>query len=217
MTPGEPRGRFQIVCVTDRRAAEPRPILEVARAAIAGGADMVQLREKDLGAAELLSLARDLVAAAKEAGGRCRILVNDRLDVALAAKAGGVHLPAEGLPIEAVRQHAPRRLLVGRSVHSLAEARQAEKQGADYLVFGPVFATPSKVEFGAPHGPVALRKVAETVRIPVFAIGGVNAATAAELRGLPVAGVAAISAIVAAPDPAEAVRALRAALEGMSP
>ncbi len=219
MTPAPAAGPRQagVLCVTDRRVAGERPILDVIRAAIAGGADLVQIREKDLGGAELLRLAREAVEAARAAGGGCRILINDRLDVALTAKAAGVHLPAEGLPIDGVRRCAPRRFLVGRSVHSLAAARQAEKDGADYLIFGPVFDTPSKAVFGAPHGPAVLRKVVEAVRLPVWAIGGIGPANAAELRGIPIAGAAAISAIVAAPDPAAAVRALRAALEGTGP
>jgi thiamine-phosphate pyrophosphorylase len=209
-------GRPGIACVTDRRLAGDRTLAAVVRAAIAGGADRIQIREKDLGGAALLDLARELSQAVKTAG-RCLLVVNDRLDVALAAKAAGVHLPAEGLPVAAARRAAGRKFLVGRSVHSLAEARQAEKEGADYLFFGPVFATPGKAAFGEPQGVAALRKVAEAVRVPVWAIGGVNPSTAPGLRGLPIAGVAAISAIIAAADPAEAVRALRAALEGTGP
>lgn len=202
-----------ILCVTDRLALEDRDVASAIRAAIRGGADMVQLREKDLRGGELLRLARESVAAAKEAGGRCRVLVNDRLDVALAAKASGVHLPAQGLPIAAVRRHAPRTFAIGRSVHSRAEARQAEKEGADYLLFGPVFATPSKAAFGPPHGPDGLRRVVESVRCPVWAIGGINRETIGDLRGIPLGGVAAITAIISAPDPSEAVRELRALLE----
>jgi thiamine-phosphate pyrophosphorylase len=201
------------VCfVTDRRAAGSRALLDLARAAMAGGADLVQLRDKDLGGKELLHLARELVEAARSAGGRCRVLINDRLDVALAAKAAGVHLPAEGLPIGSVRAHAPKRFLVGRSVHSLGEAQKARKEGADYLFLGPIFATPSKAAYGPPLGPAVLRKAAESVDLPVWAIGGITPATAAELRGIPIAGVAAISAIAGAPDAGAAVAALRAAL-----
>jgi thiamine-phosphate diphosphorylase len=210
---GSPPG---IAFVTGREATGGRGLLEVVRQAIAGGADLVQLREKDLGGRELLTLARDSVEAARGSG-RCRVIVNDRLDVALAARAAGVHLPAEGLPIGAVRRLAPKRFLVGRSVHSLAEAQRARKEGADYVIFGPVFATPSKLAYGPPQGPDALRKLAAAVKLPVWAIGGITPTTAAELRGLPIAGVAAISAIAAAEDPAQAVRDLRAALAGPPP
>jgi thiamine-phosphate diphosphorylase len=201
------------VCfVTSRAATGDRPLHEVVTAAIAGGCDLIQVREKDLTGGPLLQLVRTIVDAAKPRGARCAVVVNDRLDVALAAKAAGVHLPADGLPIAPVRRHAGKKFLVGRSVHSLAEAKQAGKDGADYLFFGPVFATPSKAAFGPPQGPDLLRKVAEAVKIPVWAIGGINPGTAAELRGLPIAGVAAISFIATAADPGDAVRALRDSL-----
>jgi thiamine-phosphate pyrophosphorylase len=203
------------VCfVTDRNAMAGRPVLEVARAALLGGVDLLQVREKDLPGGPLLVLAREIVEAARAGGGRCRVVVNDRLDVALASKAAGVHLPAEGLPVDAARKRAGARFLVGRSAHSLPEAQRAQKEGADYVFLGPVFPTPSKIAFGPPLGPAALRRAVESLRIPVWAIGGIGPATAAELSGIPIAGVAAISAIAAAPDPAEAVRALRAALSG---
>jgi len=99
-------------------------------------------------------------------------------------------------------------------VHSVAEARQAQKEGADYLFFGPIFESPGKAAFGPPQGTAALRKVAEAVRIPLWAIGGVTPERAAELRGIRIAGVAAITSIAAAPDPAQAVRDLRLALAG---
>jgi thiamine-phosphate pyrophosphorylase len=139
-------------------------------------------------------------------------VVNDRLDVALAARAAGVHLPAAGLPIALVRRHAGTRFLVGRSVHSAAEAREAEKAGADYLVCSPVFETPGKAAFGDPLGPETVGRVAAAARIPVWAIGGIDAGNAATIAGLPIAGVAVIRAIAAAPDPEAAARALRAAL-----
>jgi thiamine-phosphate pyrophosphorylase len=203
--------RGGVMFVTDRRLAGERPILEVAAAALAGGASFIQVRERDLGGAALLELTAALVAAAK-AHPRARIVVNDRLDVAIAAHAAGVHLPAAGLPIAAVRAKSPARFLVGRSVHSVAEAREAAKAGADYLVCGPVFATPSKAAFGDPIGPEVLRKAAEAVRVPVWAIGGITVENAPGLRALPIAGVAVIGAIMTAADPAAAVTRLRAAL-----
>ncbi len=192
-----------VICVTDRRAAGGRPIADLVRAAVAAGADMVQIREKDLGGGPLLLLVKEAVA-----------IVNDRLDVALAAKASGAHLPAEGLPVGEARRKVGARFLLGRSVHSLAEARQAEKEKADYLIFGPIFATPSKAGLGAPHGPEGLRKLLGTVRIPIYAIGGINVTTIEALRGIPIAGIAAIGAIASAEDPGRAIRELRAALAG---
>jgi thiamine-phosphate pyrophosphorylase len=213
MTAGFDGGLPGVCFVTDRHAAGDRPILEVATAAIQGGASLLQVREKDLSAKDLLRLVLDLRAAAHAIGSeRVRIVVNDRLDVAVAAKAAGVHLPSTGLPVAAVRQKVGRKFLIGRSVHGLAEAREAEKAGADYLVFGPVFATPSKIGLGEPQGAATLAKLVQAVRVPVWAIGGIQPENAALLRGTGIAGVAAITAIAAAPDPAAAVRALRAAL-----
>ena len=202
------------VCfVTDRNATGGRSLVDVARSAIEGGVDLIQVREKDLDGADLLALVRAITDLAKSAGGRCRVLVNDRLDVALAARAAGVHLPSEGLPADAVRRAGGKRLLIGRSVHSLAAAREAVKAGPDYLFFGPVFETPSKVAYGPPQGPELLRKVTVAVRAPVWAIGGITTEIAPGLRGIPIAGVAVIRAIGAAADPARAVCELRAALE----
>lgn len=202
-----------VMFVTDRQATLGRPIETIAAAAMRGGASMIQVREKDLGGAGLLRLVVALVGEARGfARDRVQVVVNDRLDVALAAKAGGVHLPASGLPVAMVRRHSGARFLIGRSVHGPAEARDAEKAGADYLVCGPVFATPSKAAYGEPLGPSVLRRVVEVAHIPVWAIGGINAGNAAGLAEIPIAGVAVITAIAAAPDPEAAVRELRAAL-----
>ena len=202
-----------ICFVTDRRKTGDRPLLEVIDAAIAGGIDLLQIREKDMAAGELLELVRAAREAVKRARSRCRIVVNGRFDVALAAGADGVHLPAEGLPIHDVRSRAKGRFLIGRSIHAPAEAREAAAAGADYLFFGPVFETPSKAGFGEPQGTPALRKLVGSVRLPIWAIGGISRETIAGLAEIPVAGVAAISAIGTAEDPAGAVRALRALLD----
>ena len=205
---GAPRG---VMVVTDRHAALGRPLVEVVRAALEGGATHVQLREKDLPGRDLLRLAAEIAAAARAAGAT-RLLVNDRLDVALAAHAAGVHLPAAGLPVDAVRRQVGARFLVGRSVHSLAEARAAAKAGASYVLLGPVFETASKAGYGPPLGIDVLAEAARAVSVPVWAIGGITPENAAALRDLPIAGVAAITAIVAAGDPARATARLREAL-----
>jgi thiamine-phosphate pyrophosphorylase len=135
--------------------------------------------------------------------------------VALAARAEGVHLPAAGLDVAAVRRHAGRNFLIGRSVHSIPEARAAERDGADFLLFGPVFETASKKPYGPPQGVDTLLRVARDVRLPVWAIGGITTDTGRLLRGAPIAGVGCIGAIAAAPDPAAAVRALLEAIGGV--
>lgn len=137
----------------------------------------IQIREKDLEARLLLELVRFAVAETRAAG--ARVLVNDRLDVALAANAGGVHLGENSLPLEAVtawrRSAGLADFLIGVSCHSLESARSAARGGADYIFFGPVFATPSKAAFGPPQGIDRLREVCAAIAIPVLAIGGIRA------------------------------------------
>ena len=166
--------------VTGRRHGD---VLENIAAAIQNGIDMIQIREKDLPASELYALvcrARDLAA-----GRATKVLVNDRLDVAIAAGIDGVHLPGNGLPVRRVR---PLVRTLGCSVHSAAEALRAEKEGADFVVFGPVFETPGKT----PVGLDALRAVTAAVRIPVLAIGGVTNQNTASVLKAGAAGIAAI-------------------------
>src|SRR5688572_10940791 len=167
-------------CVTDRRQGN---LIASVKSAVLDAVDMIQVREKDLPAKDLL----DLVCQVRDvaSGMKTKVLVNDRLDVALAAEIDGVHLPANGLPVWRVRPYVR---VVGRSVHSIDESVQAEQEGADFLVFGPVFETPGK----APVGIEALRMVTEAVRIPVLAIGGVTAANAELVVKAGAAGIAAI-------------------------
>jgi thiamine-phosphate pyrophosphorylase len=164
------------------------------RRAAAAGAGWIQIREKELDSRSLVELARFAIAETRE--NSVRVLVNDRLDVALAANAAGVHLGENSLPVEFVTEwrRSTGRLdfLVGASCHSLESARAAERGGADYIFFGPVFATPSKAAFGAPQGTERLREVCASVGIPVLAIGGVNAENARECIAAGAAGIAAI-------------------------
>jgi thiamine-phosphate pyrophosphorylase len=206
------RGRPGLMLVSDTRLLHGRSLAEVVEAAIGGGVTRIQVRERGMPGGALTRLVEEIVEAAKrQADRRVAVLVNDRLDVALAAGAAGVHLPAAGLPVKAVRQRVGARFRIGRSVHSLAEARAAEKEGADEVLFGPVFETPEKAAFGPPQGVEALKKVIDGVRVPVWAIGGITPETTPALRGLPIAGVAAIGAFTVA-DPAQAARDLAAAL-----
>jgi thiamine-phosphate pyrophosphorylase len=162
--------------------------------AAAAGAGWIQIREKDLDSRSLVELARFAVVETR--GTSARVLVNDRLDVALAANAAGVHLAENSLPVEVVsewrRSTGRVDFLVGASCHSIESARAAERGGADYIFFGPVFATPSKVAFGAPQGTERLREVCASVGIPVLAIGGVNAENARECIAAGASGIAAI-------------------------
>lgn len=184
---------------SDSLAGEPAPLgahilHDSIRRAAAAGAGWIQIREKDLDSRSLVELVRFAIAETREAS--ARVLVNDRLDVALAVNAAGVHLGENSLPVEVVtawrRSTGRLDFLIGASCHSLESARAAERGGADYIFFGPVFATPSKAGFGAPQGTERLREVCASVGIPVVAIGGVNVENARECIAAGAAGIAAI-------------------------
>jgi len=189
-----------ILCyVTDRKILTTREgdaewrLAEKIRGAIGASVDWVQVREKDLPTRKLLALVEEAVRARPTA----KIIVNDRLDVGLAASAAGVHLGRESAPArEVVRWcrggNAPQEFLIGASCHTLGEAREAEIAGVDYLIFGPVFDTPSKRTFGAPTGTAELAKVCAAVKIPVLAIGGIERRNARECFQAGAAGIAAI-------------------------
>ncbi len=199
--------------ITDRHRLRGRPLEEVASQAVDGGVNVVQLREKDLPADELYGIAITLRAVLR---GRALFLVNDRLDVALASGADGVHLPERGLSPKVARELAGESCLIGRSVHSAAEARRAEADGADFVQAGAVFETASKP--GAPPAGVELlRAVAGAVRVPVVAVGGIIAGRVREVVAAGADGVAVIGAIMDAADPREAALALRRALDEACP
>lgn len=165
---------------------------------VLAGVHWVQIREKDLPARNLMDLTRAAVRAGHNlsAPSETRILVNDRCDVAWAAGAAGVHLGEKSLPVRIVvdarRARGLANFIVGTSCHSLEGANRAADQGADYIFFGPVFATPSKVPFGAPHGAAKLAHVCGAVSIPVIAIGGITVENAAACLDAGAAGIAAI-------------------------
>jgi len=199
-----------ILCyVTDRTSLRVGPsggagseeaLLKCIASAAAAGVDWIELREKDLDARQLLDLARQAVSVVhperKARPSSTALLVNDRLDVALAAGADGVHLAETSVPVGAVsqwkRQAKRSDFLVGASCHSVEGARRAAQDGADYIFFGPVFATPSKARFGPPQGLAKLAEVCGAVDIPVLAIGGVTLENAAACLQAGAAGIAAI-------------------------
>lgn len=201
---------FSLYLVTDRTRTAGRPLLDVVEAALHGGVDAVQLREKDLAARELFELARALreVTRRHSAG----LLINDRIDIALAVDADGVHLPVDSFAPADARRLFGQRALIGASTHSVEQARAAAASGADFIVFGPVFDTPSKRGFGTPVGLNALAQAVQAVTIPVLAIGGVTAERARSLRESGAHGIAVVAAILEADDPRAAAAALRAAL-----
>jgi thiamine-phosphate pyrophosphorylase len=200
---------FSLYLITDRAAA-PRPPADVVEECLGAGLRAVQLREKDLPVRELLALAGTLREATRRHG--ARLLINDRADVALAAHADGVQRTHASLPVDALRAISPAGFLVGASAHSTPEAREAVEQGADFVVFGPVYDTPSKRRYGPPQGLSALEAVAQAVAAPVFAVGGITPARVPEVLAAGAAGVAVIGAIWGAARPADATKAFLDAL-----
>ncbi len=206
------RPRLRLYVVTEDAGAG-RSHLDVVRAAVAGGATAVQLREKLLPDAELTALAREAALLCRQAG--VLFLVNDRVEVARAAGADGVHLGQEDAPARLARAALGPEAVVGVSCATPAEARAAEAAGADYVGVGSVYATATKPDAGAPIGLEGLRAVRAAVALPVVAIGGIGPANAAAVLRAGADGVAVVSAITRAPDMEAAVRALRALLDSV--
>jgi thiamine-phosphate pyrophosphorylase len=193
-------GTMKLCYVTNRKelsavvAEQTRLLLEKMESAARAGVDWLQIREKDLSGRELAALA---AAALRRIPRSCGILVNDRLDVALACGAGGVHLSEASLPVADAKRLARESIpgadfLVGASVHSLGSALAAEQDGADYLIFGPVYETPSKLAFGQSQGLERLGEICRRISTPVLAIGGITARNAHRCVEAGASGIAAI-------------------------
>ncbi|MBE0602432.1 MAG: thiamine phosphate synthase [Deltaproteobacteria bacterium] len=190
---------FRLYLITDRRLASGGDLLSAVERALSGGVRAVQLREKDLGGRELLELARKMRALTSRHG--ARLLINDRVDIALAAGADGVHLGGSSIPPQEARRLLGPGKLIGCSTHGAEQLEAAEAGGADFAVFGPVYFTPSKASYGPPLGVDALRRVCASARIPVFALGGIGSRNINEVVAAGADGIAMISAILASEDP----------------
>jgi thiamine-phosphate pyrophosphorylase len=222
--------RKPILCyVTERHSLPPAPpkglidpLQEKIGLLASVGINWIQLREKDLSGKQLASLARAALNVvskqASNAKSAARIVVNDRLDVALAEQAGGVHLGESSLPVEQAKrlllsspaaQMRTHDFILGVSCHSLQAAKSAASSGADYIFFGPVFATPSKAAYGAPQGLDRLAEVCSAVNIPVLAIGGITLRNVSSCFSAGASGIAAIRLFQDSADPAGLVRAIR--------
>ena len=200
---------FPLYLITDRnQVANGHTLYTAVEAALQGGVKAVQLREKDLSPDALLPLAKELRTLTIRYG--ALLFINDNIDIAFAVKADGVHLGCHSQPTDVIRMKVGRKMLIGVSTHSKAEIELASEQGADFVTFGPVYATPSKAKYGDPQG---LEKLAEACRdssIAVFALGGITPERATEVKQVGATGIALISAIIASPDPRASAEAFTA-------
>ncbi|MBI4530041.1 MAG: thiamine phosphate synthase [Candidatus Latescibacteria bacterium] len=201
---------FHLYLITDRHQCRDRPFTGVLREACQAGVKAVQLREKDLTPLATFRLAAELNMLLD--GFETALLMNDRADIAMAVGARGVHLPEVGIPVEAARRCLSSGTLVGVSTHSRDGAIRAQEDGADFITFGPIFFTPSKAPYGEPLGLRALEEVAQDIRLPIFAIGGITPDRVKNCLTAGAWGVAVISAILAAEKIDVAVAAFREAL-----
>lgn len=200
---------LKLCYITDRLALGKRPLSATIQSAVGAGIDAIQIREKDLDTRPLLELVQGAVASAR--GSAARVIVNDRLDVALGAGAQGVHLGGQAMPAGTVRAAVPVDFWIGVSCHSAEDVWAAEHAGADYALLGPVFETPSKLGYGPPLGLAVLeRAVRRARRMPVLALGGITVERARECLAAGAAGIAGISIFQRCDSMAERVKALRA-------
>ena len=200
--------KFDLYVITDEAIAGGRSHTSIARLAVAGGADVIQLRDKMQGSADLIRVGREIREITRDAG--AGFIVNDRLDIALACGADGVHLGQGDISPVVARQLAPPGFIIGVSVGCLSEARRAEQDGADYVALSPTFSTGSKPDAGAGHGCGMLAEICRSVSIPVIAIGGIGPENIPAVIHAGATGIAVISAVVAQPDITAAARGLAA-------
>jgi len=197
---------WKLCLVADAEAAKGRYLLNLIEKAVNSGVTLVQLRAKELQTREFLQLARQTAELLK--GKSIPLIINDRIDIALACGAEGVHLGQEDIPLPYARKILGKKKRIGISVNAVNEAEEAEKGGADYLGVGPVYYTPSKRDLKAILGPSGLKVIRERVKIPILAIGGINAENATDVMSCGVDGIAVISALMEAEDIAGATKEL---------
>lgn len=201
---------FNLYLITDRMQTAGRQLPAVIADALIGGVTCVQLREKDLSSRQLFEMALELRQLTRHYG--AQLLINDRIDIALAVEADGVHLGGSSVPLVEARRLLGNNRLIGYSAHRLGEALQAEHDGADFVTFGPIYHTPSKAAYGQPLGVEKLAEAARKLTIPLFALGGVKKISIPEVMATGCSGVAMISAIIGAADPVSETKAILAAV-----
>lgn len=180
---------FRLLVITDRKRAKS-DLEKVVMDLCKNGVKAIQLREKDLPAVRLLKLCKEIKSITGKS--RTKLIVNDRLDIALLCNADGLHSPEKGIDAKNIKKYN-KNFIAGKSVHSLTQALKAEKSGFDYLLFGPVFRTASKIKYGEPQGLAKLKKVCDSVNIPVFAVGGITPERINKCMNAGAFGVAAIT------------------------
>ncbi len=205
-----PRIDFPVYLISDRHQTGGRPLGPLIQQAVKAGIRAVQLRERDLSTRSLLALAEEVQGYTRASG--AALFVNDRGDLAMALGAEGVHLRSDSMPVGAARKLLGPERLIGVSTHSVEEVVKAEGEGADFAVLGPVYETSSKLTYGSPLGLSPIEQAARRCRIPVFAIGGLTASRAREVRLAGAFGVAVISSILGAASVEIAVREMLAAV-----
>ena len=198
---------YSLYLVTDRGLARGRSTLEIVSAAVQGGATVVQLREKDCSTRDFIKQALSIKEFLKDRG--VPLIINDRVDVAQAIEADGVHLGQTDMSLEIAKKILGDLMIIGISAESLEDAIEAEKGGADYLGVSPIYATPTKTDTAAPLGLAGLQEIRKAVKLPLVGIGGLNRDNATEVIRNGADGVAVVSAIVAADDPEAAARELK--------
>ena len=198
---------YSLYLVTDRGLARGRSTLEIVKAAVRGGVTCVQLREKECSTLDFIEQARTVKDFLKARG--VPLVINDRVDVALAVEADGVHLGQTDMPLEIAKKILGGSMFIGISAESLEDALEAEKGGADYLGVSPIYATPTKTDTAPALGLEGLREIKKAVNIPLVGIGGLNPGNAPEVIRNGADGVAVVSAIVAADDPGQAAAELK--------
>ena len=202
---------YSLYLVTDRSLSKGRPTAEIVAAAVAGGVSCIQLREKSCGTREFLNEALALQPLLKSRN--IPLIINDRLDIALAIEADGVHLGQSDMPIGMARKIAGNSLIIGISAESVDDALRAEQEGADYIGISPVFSTPTKTDIAPPLGLEGVRQIRALVDIPLVGIGGINSDNAESVLAAGADGIAVVSAIVSAADPAGAAKKLKTLID----
>jgi thiamine-phosphate pyrophosphorylase len=198
---------YDLYVVTDEKLRKGRTHTQIAQEAVNGGADVIQLRDKEMSGYRLFNTACEIRNITRSAG--ALFIVNDRIDIAMASGADGVHLGQDDLPLIKARQLAPKNFLIGISVGSVTEAVNAETGGADYVAVSPVFGTGTKPDAGPGHGTAILKAICQNISIPVIGIGGITKENATDVLFSGADGIAVVSAVISSDDIEKASRELK--------